>query len=213
MNDRALGLLIFLPVPLVLFLFTRAPLGALASLCAGVALMVTHRLYARPFALGRAGRRCLWCGSAVANGPSVTIREPLGTTTWRTCGAAHAHMLTRVLGWAQAHALFLRVGILGTLAIFLLVAPLAAYGRLGPLTQANTVALFRLGIALTVLPMGLLASRAAPPSAEAIEAPFPVHIQALLGTAAVLWLFRLIGLAWLALGVWPQPNGSSRPRV
>ena len=27
--------------------------------------------------------------------------------------------------------------------------------------------------------------------------PFPVHIQALLGTAWVVWLFRVVGLWWL----------------
>ncbi len=46
--DRLLGLLLFLPVPLVLWLLTRQPLGTLASLAIGFALMATHRLYARP---------------------------------------------------------------------------------------------------------------------------------------------------------------------
>jgi hypothetical protein len=27
-----------------------------------------------------------------------------------------------------------------------------------------------------------------------------VHIQALIGSAAVLWLFRLVGVAWFVLG-------------
>lgn len=31
--------------------------------------------------------------------------------------------------------------------------------------------------------------------------PFPVHIQALIGTWAVLWLFRLVGLVWLVQGL------------
>ena len=45
MRDRLLGLLLFLPVPLVLWLFTRQPLSTLASLAVGFALMATHRLY------------------------------------------------------------------------------------------------------------------------------------------------------------------------
>jgi hypothetical protein len=114
----------------------------------------------------------------------------------------HAERVSRVLGWAEALARFLRLGILGTLAIFLVGAPFAAYGRLGPLTPADLVAFFRLGIAMTVLPMSLLAPRGPEPPAAALAAPFPVHIQALIGTAAVLWLFRLVGLAWLALGIW-----------
>ena len=66
MPTRAIGLLLFLPVPLVLFLFTRAPLGILPSLGIGIALMLTHRFYARPWALARAHRRCLWCGADIA---------------------------------------------------------------------------------------------------------------------------------------------------
>ena len=27
--------------------------------------------------------------------------------------------------------------------------------------------------------------------------PFPVHIQALIGTAVMLWLFRIVGVVWL----------------
>ena len=67
------------------------------------------------------------------------------------------------------------------------------------------MALFRLGVALTVLPFGWLApgSRRAASTSPAAESqpagrlPFPVHIQALLGTLWVVWLFRLVGLWWL----------------
>ena len=60
--DRLLGVLLFLPVPVVLLLFTRMPLGVGESLALGVAITITHRFYARPFARSRADRRCLWCG-------------------------------------------------------------------------------------------------------------------------------------------------------
>jgi len=82
-KDRLLGLLLFVPVPLVLWLFTRAPLGALPSLGLGILLVATHRLYARPFALARADRRCLWCAGAAVSGPAFSVAEPFGVTTWR----------------------------------------------------------------------------------------------------------------------------------
>jgi hypothetical protein len=195
--DRLFGLLLFLPVPIVLWLFTRAPLGVAASLALGTVLMVTHRLYARPFALTRAPRRCLWCGGGAADGPSLVIEEPLGVTTWRACGAAHAALVGRVLAWARRHATFLRAGILGTLGLFLPLALLAGTERLGPLRREDAVAFFRLGIALTVLPLGLLSTRPGPVEPGPERPPFPVHIQALVGTRAVLWLFRLIGSVWL----------------
>jgi hypothetical protein len=125
------------------------------------------------------------------------IEEPLGVTTWRACGAAHATLLTRALGWARRRTTFLKAGILGTLALFLPLALLAGTSRRGPLRGEDTVAFFRLGIALTVLPLALLATRPGPGEPGHARPPFPVHIQALIGTRAVLWLFRLVGLVWL----------------
>jgi hypothetical protein len=199
--SRLPGLLLFLPVPLVLWLFTRAPLGLAPSLGLGAALVVTHRFYARPYARRRAQARCLWCGGPAASGPSVQAAEPLGITTWRACGPPHARRLEGVLAWAGRHAGFLRLGILGTLVAFLPGALLADRGRLGPLTAADAVAFFRAGVALTVLPLGWLSSPADSPSPEPPRLPFPLHIQALVGTLTVVWLFRLVGLLWLGLGL------------
>lgn len=204
MPDRWRGVLLFLPVPLVLFLFTQAPLGPALSLALGVALVATHRLYARPFALARAERRCLWCaGAAAAGSPELTVDEPLGTTRWRTCGEPHARRARRFLEWAGAHARFVQVGILGTLAVFLVLAVVAAARPAGALRYTDAVNFFRLGIAATVLPLSILGVREDPgrPAGGRLRTPFPVHIQALIGTSAVLWLFRMVGVVWLVLGV------------
>jgi hypothetical protein len=208
LGDRWAGVLLFLPVPLVLWLFTWQPLGPWASLGLGVLLVLTHRLYARPFALSRAGRRCLWCGGPAGEGPGVDVDEPFGRTSWRACGAAHASALARTLGWAAERSRILAFGILGTLALFLCLSFAAALGRPAWLEAADATAVFRLGIALTVLPLGWLAPKSRPEhprglapesqlGAPASRLPFPVHIQALLGTLWVGWLFRLVGLGWL----------------
>lgn len=202
MRDRIVGLLLFLPVPLVLWLFTRQPLGPLASLALGVALVLSHRPYARPFATRRAERRCLWCGGVVAEGPRLALVEPLGRTTWRTCSPAHLAALSRTLGWAARHRRWLAIGILGTLAAFLLVSATAALGGLPAAALADAVALLRLGVALTVLPLGWLGPALGPAEAAGERLPFPVHIQALVGTRVVVWLFRLVGLWWLGTGLW-----------
>jgi hypothetical protein len=199
-SGRLQGVVLFLPVPVVLLLFTQTPLGVGASLALGVALMATHRFYARPFALSRADERCLWCGGSAA-GPELLIREPFGETRWRACGSAHADLVRRTLGYATRHAALLKIGILGTLLAFLPCQLLAGLTRLGPLTKADVVALFRTGIAASVLPLGWLGPRAVSDESRALAPPFPVHIQALIGTAAVVWLFRIVGLAWLALGL------------
>jgi hypothetical protein len=201
--QRALGLVLFLPVPVVLLLFTRQPLGTVSSLVLGVVLTLTHRLYARPFALARASRRCLWCGGeARAEAVSLALDEPLGRTEWRACTAAHRERLARTLAWAADHRRFLAVGILGTLALFLASAAAAAFGAASPRLQpADAVAVLHLGVALTVLPFGWLAPTQGAAAGPASRLPFPVHVQALVGTAWVLWLFRLVGVWWLAAGL------------
>ena len=200
--QRIGGLALFLPVPLVLFLFTRLPLGPWLSLGLGIVLTLSHRLYARPFALARAGRKCLWCGGEAAAGAAdLTLEEPLGRTRWRACPGPHDGSLRRTLGWAAAHARFLAVGILGALAAFLALAVAAASGHVPELAQSDAVAALRLGVAVTVLPFGWLGPVQGSAARAAERLPFPVHIQALIGTAWVLWLFRLVGLWWLAAGL------------
>ncbi len=197
MSDRLIGILLFLPVPVVLGLFTRAPLGPEASVGLGVLLMATHRLYARPFALSRSGRRCLWCGAAAGDGPRLTLEEPSGASDWHACGAPHLERLARAFGTAWRWRWFLRAGILGSLALYLVGALFAMFGRLGPFTFADASAAFRLGVALTVLPFGWLAASLGPVVPGAVRVPFPVHVQALVGTTVVLWLFRIVGAVWL----------------
>ena len=200
-SQRLAGILLFLPVPVVLALFTRQPLGPWASLGLGVALMVTHRAYARPFALARASRRCLWCGGAAGTGPSLALREPLGSTTWRACGEGHHLLAVRTLGWAARHRRFLMVGIPGSLLIFLAAAIAIALDRANGLEMADAVAFFRLGVAVTVLPLGWLAPSRGPAEMPDRPLPFPVHAQALVGTLVVVWLFRLVGLWWLVAAI------------
>jgi len=185
----------------VLWLFTQTPLGTAGSLTLGIGVMVTHRLYARPFARRCAPQRCLWCGGAIDVACELRVREPGGTTTWHACERKHADSLRRVLGWAARNAWLLRIGILGSIAAYLVLRVLELLERLGSVSPADTVNLFRLGVALTVLPLGWLASRAEPGTDDELSTPFPLHIQALIGSWSVLWLFRLVGLAWLILAV------------
>ena len=56
---------------------------------------------------------------------------------------------------------------------------------------------FKLGVICAVLPLGWLGAHCGPRATDNIPTAFPVHIQALIGTWAVSWLFRLVGLLWL----------------
>lgn len=213
MRDRLLGILLFLPVPVVLWLFTRMPLGAVPSLGLGAFLMLTHPAYARRFALSRAHRRCLWCGRGIPpalsrGGPDVRIevQEPRGRTNWNACREEHGTRVRSVLLWSERHGFALRAGILGALFVLLAGVLLAERGLPDGFHPPDAVALFRTGVALAVLPLSWLGPRERSTDRRRgegpVKTPFPVHIQALIGTAAVLWLFRGIGLLWLIQGAW-----------
>ncbi len=195
--DRLVGILLFLPVPAVLVLFTRAPLGLVASFALGIALMGTHRLYARPWAVRRAARRCLWCAGAVHGPRPLHVAEPGGTNAgWCACCPAHADRALRLLAWAQRTRGLLVAGILGGLVVLLAGTALAARGMLGPVVPRDAADVFRLMVALAVLPLGWIGPISALPRGP-VTVPFPVHIQALVGSLVVAWLFRLVGLWWL----------------
>jgi hypothetical protein len=138
---------------------------------------------------------------AATDGPAFEVEEPFGMTTWRACGEAHGVRARRFLRWAGDHRRFIQIGILGSLGAFLVAGAVMAAGAASAERYPDAVNAFRLAIALTVLPLGLLATRGGAPDDEPPRPPFPVHIQALIGTWAVSWLFRLVGAAWLILAI------------
>src|SRR5262245_12194023 len=57
-----IGVLLFLFIPLVLFLFLRYPFGIRWSFGLAIAIMLLHRLVAVPFMDQYRSQRCFWCG-------------------------------------------------------------------------------------------------------------------------------------------------------
>ena len=167
----------------------------------GIVIMLSHRLYARPFALARAESRCLWSGATIHGGPRIELIEPQGRTSWRVRSEAYEQRARAFLGWASRNALFVKSGILGSILVLLLGSIAAESGLAGDLEHAHFASLFRLGVALTVLPLGWLGPRAGTGGEDVLRVPFPVHIQALVGTLVVVWLFRVVGLVWLVLSI------------
>ncbi|NJN64503.1 MAG: hypothetical protein HC882_06210 [Acidobacteria bacterium] len=165
-------------------------------------LMASHRVYARPFALANADSRCLWTGLTIASGPRLDIEEPLGRTTWRCRGEHERVRVSNFLDLAARYRIVIRFGILGVLSSFLILAVIVDRGHLAPLQREDLVAYFRGAIALIVLPLGLFGPYARARAPGIVRAPFPVHIQALIGSAAVVWLFRIVGSIWLGLALW-----------
>jgi hypothetical protein len=195
---HASGLALFLFIPLVLFLFVAHPEPVAASLAAGVALMLGHRLLARPFMERVRGSRCIWCarvlGPAAAREP-VAVSDGSGGVALVAC-PRHAPPARRLFAWLDRARLPLRLGIALPLLALLAALAAAAAGETAPLPLATD--LFRLAIGVTVNVAALGPWLGAP--AAAARAAFPLHNFTLLGARQLLWVLRLVGVWWIVAG-------------
>ncbi len=187
-----LGILLFLFIPLVLYLFVAHPAPVAGSLVAGIALMVAHRFLATPYMLATRPHKCIWCNrffDAHRAGVRAVELEQAGDVPpfeLRAC-APHVDPTQRFFAFVDSARLPLRLGI--GLPLGLLLGALAAYSvgfgdRTEPATQ-----LFRLALGPW---LGTPRERS--------RAAFPVHNFYLLGIRAILWIFRLVGVVWIFVG-------------
>ena len=207
---QLLGVVLFLFIPLVLYFFVRQPEPLHLSLITGTALMVGHRFLARPYMLAVRGRKCLWC-----NGAPRPRREALQLLTGRgelvaTVCPRHRLPAARFVAFLARFALPLRLGIFVPLLLLLVALAGGAASERGwletPLAQLPRL-LLPLVVAAFQLMVGLTVNFAAwcYPLAEPVEQarlPFPAHNFFLLGIRNLLWVFRLVGIWWIAVGAW-----------
>jgi hypothetical protein len=208
---QAAGVLLFLFIPLVLFLFVRHPAPIGASLAAGVVLMLGHRLVARPYMARAAARKCLWCNRLVAvRGDG---QDPAGTTldlragdggaaVAARCCPGHGRFAARFLRLLGRARWPLRVGIFLPLLLLLGALAAAAVGAGPPGLLAVATAVFQLVVGVTVSAAAwgtvLIPDDRAPDAA--IVVPFPLHNFFLLGVQPLLWIFRIVGAWWIWRG-------------
>lgn len=195
------GVVLFLFIPLVLILYLRMPFGLAPSVLGGIVIMLAHRLVARPWMERRLGERCFWCGTPV--GPDAVVapfHSRDATIEARTCTASHRDRLHAFGRTVAATRLLLAVLIVVPVALYLVNALLAmAHVTAVPLEAAKWG--FKIPIALAVVglsflwPAGFRMTR--PPAID-----FPAHNLFLLGVRNTFWVFRLVGIWWLAEGAW-----------
>jgi hypothetical protein len=203
----ATGALLFLFIPLVLFLFVAHPAPVGLTLAAGIGLMLGHRFLARPYMRRALAAKCLWCNRVLAESPGpsgerLALRAGGEAWTARFC-PGHRAPAARFLAFVERLAWPLRLAIF--LPLLLLLAELAAtaLGRrlpgLGPIDLESATDLFRLavGVAVNVAAWGYLGAAERSPSAI----PFPLHNFTLLGIRSLLWIFRLVGIWWIGLAL------------
>lgn len=196
-------MLLFLFIPLVLWLFVRHPAPIAASLAVGVVLMGGHRFLARPYMQRALGWKCVWCNRVLpaAGGPGSETLELAsgGAQHAARCCTGHRRPAARFFRFVAAARQPLRLGIF--LPLLLLLAALAAAAAGHPRQLDAAVALFQLAVGLTVsvAAWGWLGTRTGE-AAGAIQIPFPLHNFLLLGVRTLLWIFRLVGAWWIVRG-------------
>lgn len=197
-RELGLGLLLFLPIPLVLYLFVVQPRPLDRSLILGVAIMVAHRLVARPFMRRVARRRSLWTGlPALSRDGCVEIhlgREILSAAV----APRHRDVTLRFFTFLQRWRWLIRLGIFLPLVLLLACLGLAAAGKATPL--GSVTAFFQLAVGATVS-VASVAWRLQAAGLEPIRPAVPIHNFFLLGTIPLLWIFRIVGVWWIWTGL------------
>jgi hypothetical protein len=190
-----LGLGLFLFIPVVLFLFVRHPEPVGASLAAGVVLMLGHRFLARPYMARVAERKCIWCNRFLAPGDerqAVPVRAGAADVRFVAC-ARHGDHAARFFAWVDRLRLPLRLGIGLPLVALLTVLACAALGLPAPVELGTNWFRLLVGVTVEIAALGPRLGAADRPA----RAAFPLHNFTLLGLRNILWIFRLVGIWWI----------------
>ncbi len=203
---QATGVLLFLFIPVVLFLFVRHPEPVGASLVGGIVLMLGHRFLARPYMERALAAKCVWCNRVPPAGEEIlelrSAAQDARVVQARGC-TGHREPAARYFSFVSAWRWPMRIGIFVPLLILLGSLAAAALGREVDLEGAT--ALFRLAVGVTVnlAAIGYLFRKPTVPGTDRapIEVPFPLHNFFLLGLHNLIWVFRLVGAWWIWQGL------------
>lgn len=195
---QATGILLFLFIPVVLFLFVRHPEPIGASLIAGVVLMAGHRLVARPYMERVLPVKCAWCNRVPPSdgGEILELRSGERVIQARCC-LGHRPPAEKFFAFLDSWRWVLRAGIFLPLLLLLATLAAAAFGLEPPVEDVTAFFKLAVGITVNLAALGYLFVRGRSPAAV----PFPVHNFFLLGVRNLLWVFRLVGIWWIWQGL------------
>ncbi len=198
------GILLFLFIPLVLFLYLRQPFGPAVSILVGLVIMFGHRFVAAPWMARHATQRCLWCGRSVRPDDASRLEFHVSAAGNEhrvvACRTVHRELAGRFLTFVVGYRLPIAIGIFAPL-IVLLVASLALGAGRPLFAQEWNTWQFKTIVAVTVVVTSLFYRTVAQPDA-ALRSPFPLHNLFLLGIRNTLWVFRVVGAWWIVAGMW-----------
>ena len=193
------GALLFLFIPLVLFLHLRQPLGPALSIAIGLVMMFGHRFIAAPWMARHAVERCLWCGCTGNFANPLRIVSGNRERVVGACCSGHRDASARFLSFVSRFRVPIAAGIFVPLAVLLTGSLAAAAGHPFIAYEWNTWQ-FKTIVAPTVVTTSL-AYRAIRHPITPLTSAFPLHNLFLLGIRNTLWVFRLVGAWWIVSGV------------
>jgi hypothetical protein len=193
LQDKILpqGILLFVFIPIVLFLFLQHPFGVPLSVLLGVTIMIAHRLIARPFFLRNATRRCFWC--ARNSNPRTQI-EVNGAFIVENCNPFCADSAMRFFDFCDGYKLLIRIGIFLPLLTYIILLLLTHYGLVNFSPDWNKF-IFRFFIAATVVTISFAYGKGR--ANQKSNFPFPIHNLFLIGAKNTLLVFRYVGIWWI----------------
>jgi hypothetical protein len=196
-RSQLTGVLLFLFIPLVLFLFVRHPEPVGASLALGLVLMVGHRRLARPYMERALPVKCVWCNRVLPPGEGDTLDLRAGDRDIQArCCTGHREPAAKFFSFLAAWRGPLRAGIFVPLAILLVTLAAAAFGARAYHETATLLFKLIVGVTVNLAAFGYLLMPPVPGRVP-IAVSFPVHNFFLLGVRNLLWVFRLVGLWWI----------------
>jgi hypothetical protein len=196
---RLQGVVLFLFIPLVLWLMLAQPVHPLGALLTAVALMFAHRFIAVPYMEKNLEYRCLWCGQEIAPGCRYRVVSSGVERAFNFYIDGMRDKAARFLTYAQKFALPLRVLILGTLAYYVIAEILRLAGVSAMPSHETNSLVFRGIIGLTTLTT-FIAYRfveGIPHMKGPVKFPFPIHNLFLLGIFWTLLIFGAVGAWWV----------------
>ncbi|HSG39863.1 MAG TPA: hypothetical protein VLE27_09525, partial [Thermoanaerobaculia bacterium] len=191
------GILLFLFIPVVLFLFVRHPEPVGLSLAGGVLLMIGHSFLARPYMERVLPVKCVWCNRVPPDAAETLELQAGGKILPARCCAAHRKPAAKFFSFLYAWRWPLRLGIFVPLLLLLIVLAADAAGRPVPINLMTNWFKILVGITVNIAAFGYFAARERTP----LLVPFPAHNFFLLGVRNLLWIFRLVGIWWIWQGM------------
>ena len=192
------GVLLFLFIPLVLFLFLRFPWGILPSFTAALVVMFSHRFAAIPFMNRFRSHRCLWCGRTGRERTVIPVRAGK-LAAFQFCTDRCGSNALRFFDFCMTYKNLLRPGIFLPLAWYVATMLMSGVGILDFPVEWNRF-IFQFGIACSVVSVSFLYGKGKETDQPSFA--FPIHNLFLLGIRNTLVIFRYVGIWWIAASLY-----------